>query len=323
MMDFEQSCPREREAPVGPHSHGRDSLSANGRASLGPSAPKRGAFWGPLVCVVGLMEDAGCKAGPRQPKKREKRADGTTAPETSRPGLTPSSCLFLGEPLWARHAILLRFRLTIALVELLGGVNEITCVRTQWASLNWCPPSGSPASPSAGLSICFSAEGDDASRSPAGRDLGVGRGQALRQGSQCPGAKSRGAQVSEEAPGATLGRDTGRSPLLTGAFTPTCGFSSPQGEGVSIPSFISQRKTQSECHQAKRSRGRSPGAALGAGVAGSGLCLPTQGPGRGRQDATVNKLVWILAPFLNDTSDYFPVRDKDVRGTDDLSAHMS
>ena len=47
-------------------------------------------------------------------------------------------------------------------------------------------------------------------------------------------------------------------------------------------------------------------------MAGSGLHLPTQGPGRGRQDATVNKLVWTLVPFLNDTFDYFPVRDKDV-----------
>lgn len=67
-------------------------------------------------------------AGPGQPKERERHAGGTTALETSQPRLT--ICPFLGEPLWARHSILLSLPLTTALMRLLGGLSEITCVKT-------------------------------------------------------------------------------------------------------------------------------------------------------------------------------------------------
>lgn len=70
-----------------------------------------------------------CEGGPRCPKKREGCTDRGCSPGHRVAWLTHSACLFLGEPFWARQFIL-RLHMTINVMGLSGGFNEIRCMKT-------------------------------------------------------------------------------------------------------------------------------------------------------------------------------------------------
>ena len=122
-MCFEQSCLVETETPKCPLCPETGRSVCKREAGPGRSAGMPGAIWG-LQCGGGACAGREVWAGPGQPKERERQAGGATALETWRPGLT--ACLPAGEPLWARHSILLSLPVTTALVRLLGGLTEIT-----------------------------------------------------------------------------------------------------------------------------------------------------------------------------------------------------